>query len=66
MRLPCPTLYIYGERKPFLFHSPEWLAELAARPDAQVRGFPCGHCVMVDRPTDFTQCVRDWLASTDA
>jgi pimeloyl-ACP methyl ester carboxylesterase len=65
VRLPCPTLYIYGERKPFLFHSPEWLAELAARPDAQVRGFPCGHWVMVGRPADFTLCVKDWLQATD-
>jgi pimeloyl-ACP methyl ester carboxylesterase len=65
VRLPCPTLYIYGERKPFLFHSPEWLAELAARPDAQVRGFPCGHWVMVERPADFTLCVKDWLETTD-
>jgi hypothetical protein len=21
----CPLLYLYGERKPFMFHSPQWL-----------------------------------------
>jgi pimeloyl-ACP methyl ester carboxylesterase len=58
----CPLLYLYGERKPFMFHSPQWLERIAARPGCAVRGFRCGHWVMVDQPEAFTQCVGDWLA----
>lgn len=57
----CPILYIYGERKPFMFHSSQWLEQLAARPGSAVRAFPTGHWVMVQRPQEFHQCVRDWL-----
>ena len=28
----CPVLFIYGERKPFMFQSADWLAKLAAGP----------------------------------
>ena len=61
-----PMLYIYGERKPFMFHSPQWLAALAARPDAQVRAFGTGHWVMLQQPQAFGQCVRDWLLASEA
>ena len=61
-----PMLYIYGERKPFMFHSPQWLAALAARPDCAVRAFPTGHWVMVQQPQAFNQCVRAWLQASDA
>ncbi|MGQ0656274.1 MAG: alpha/beta fold hydrolase, partial [Betaproteobacteria bacterium] len=28
----CPMLFMYGEKKPFMFHSHAWAAELGARP----------------------------------
>ena len=62
--LQCPLLYIYGERKPFMFHSPEWVAALAGRPGCAARGFPTGHWVMVEQPDAFHRCVLDWLAAT--
>jgi cis-3-alkyl-4-acyloxetan-2-one decarboxylase len=61
-----PMLFIYGERKPFMFHSPQWLAALAARADCAVRAFPTGHWVMVQQPQAFNQCVRAWLQASDA
>ena len=61
-----PMLYIYGERKPFMFHSPQWLAALAQRPDCAVRAFRTGHWVMVQQPQAFNQCVREWLQASDA
>jgi pimeloyl-ACP methyl ester carboxylesterase len=60
----CPLLYLYGERKPFMFHSPEWLAQMARRPGCAVQAFHTGHWVMVDQPAAFNQCVDAWLART--
>jgi cis-3-alkyl-4-acyloxetan-2-one decarboxylase len=57
----CPVLYIYGQRKPFMFHSAQWLEQLAARSDCKVQGFATGHWVMVQQPVAFNQCVKDWL-----
>ncbi|MDO9164549.1 MAG: alpha/beta hydrolase [Rhodoferax sp.] len=60
----CPLLYLYGERKPFMFHSPQWLAQVARRPGCAVQAFRTGHWVMVDQPAAFNQCVDAWLART--
>ena len=59
--LPMPLLYVYGERKPFMFHSPGWLQAVAARPGSAVQGLPCGHWVMLSRPEAFHARVRQWL-----
>ena len=32
-RPACPMLFIYGRRKPFMFHADSWLDELRARPE---------------------------------
>lgn len=58
---PCPMLYLYGERKPFQFHSPQWAAALAARPGCAVVPMRAGHWVMRDRPAEFEAAVKDWL-----
>jgi len=59
--LPMPLLYVYGERKPFMFHSAKWLAKVAAKPGSAVLGLPCGHWVMVSRHEAFVASVRAWL-----
>lgn len=61
-----PMLYIYGERKPFMFHSPRWLEKLAAMPNSEAHGFATGHWVMTQQPQGFNQCVSDWLARTES
>lgn len=58
-----PMLYIYGKRKPFLFHSPQWAQQLATLPGCAVREFNTGHWVMVEQPEAFNQCMGDWLKS---
>ena len=60
----CPMLYVYGRRKPFMFHSQQWLQKLEATPGSAVRGFATGHWVMVAQPEAFNQCVAEWLATT--
>jgi cis-3-alkyl-4-acyloxetan-2-one decarboxylase len=53
----CPMLYLYGERKPFMFHSRAW----AARIDSI--GFPTGHWVMLQAPEAFNLALTTWLES---
>ena len=64
VRLSMPMLYIYGARKPFMFHSPKWLDNLRARADCVVEELPCGHWVMISEPEAFHALVRNWLGDT--
>ena len=61
IKLPMPLLFVYGERKPFMFHSASWLEKVAAAPGSAVQGLPCGHWVMISRPEAFHARVREWL-----
>lgn len=61
----CPLLYVYGARKPFMFHSPEWLASVSARTGCAVQAFATGHWVMVQQPDAFNAAVAAWLRASD-
>ena len=61
IHLPMPLLFVYGERKPFMFHSSQWLTQVASAPGSAVLGLPCGHWVMVSKPEAFHARVRQWL-----
>ncbi len=61
-----PMLYIYGQRKPFMFHSQAWLDSVAAVPGNRVLGLPSGHWVMLQQPHAFNAALLDWLAGTPA
>ena len=56
-----PMLFVYGERKPFLFHTPAWADALAARPGNAVRAFETGHWVMAGSAQEFNEAVDAWL-----
>jgi pimeloyl-ACP methyl ester carboxylesterase len=56
-----PMLFIYGSRKPFMFHSPEFAAALEARDGSRVQAFETGHWVMAEAPKGFNKAVLDWL-----
>ena len=60
----CPMLYLYGERKPFMFHSSQWISEIAAGPHNRVLGFQTGHWVMLEDKRQFIDTVLEWLAET--
>src|SRR5262249_38642923 len=66
VRPSCPVLYLYGARKPFMFHSPRWLDEVRALPNGEVRGLETGHWVMTKAPEEFNGAIRDWLSRTDS
>jgi cis-3-alkyl-4-acyloxetan-2-one decarboxylase len=56
-----PTLFVFGKRKPFMFHSARWLALLATSPGSAARGVDAGHWLMKQKPAEFNALVRDWL-----
>jgi len=63
-KLPqCPELFIYGTRKPFMFHSQRWVDQLNATPGSKAISMKTGHWVMLDQPQAFNATVLDWLAN---
>ncbi|OGB85836.1 MAG: alpha/beta hydrolase, partial [Burkholderiales bacterium RIFCSPLOWO2_12_FULL_67_210] len=48
-----PTLFFFGKRKSFMFHSARWLAALATTPGSAVHGLDTGHWVMRQKPVQF-------------
>ncbi|MFY8191978.1 MAG: alpha/beta fold hydrolase, partial [Limnohabitans sp.] len=56
-----PMLYIYGKRKPFMFHSDRWLEKIQSYPGSRVEGFDTGHWVMSSKPEQFNALLKDWL-----
>ncbi|QCB45184.1 alpha/beta hydrolase [Hydrogenophaga sp. PAMC20947] len=56
-----PTLFLFGKRKPFMFHSARWLAQLATTPGCAVQGLDAGHWLMRQQPEVFNRAVRQWL-----
>ena len=56
-----PALYVYGRRKPFMFHSERWLDQLTRAPGCEVLALETGHWVMRQKPAEFNACVRAWL-----
>ena len=59
-----PMLYIYGKRKPFMFHSAQWLEKIASFPGSHVEGFDTGHWVMSAKPEQFNAVLKTWLNSS--
>ena len=59
---PAPMLFVYGKRKPFLFHTPAWADALASRPGCAARAFETGHWVMSQQPREFNDVVDAWLS----
>ena len=60
----CPMLFVYGRRKPVMFHTEAWLDELRKREQNRVVEFDTGHWIMLQQPERFNQVVGDWLSAT--
>jgi pimeloyl-ACP methyl ester carboxylesterase len=54
----CPTLFVYGEKKPFLFHSEAWVNHVR-NVGGEVVGLPCGHWVPAE--PSFVAIFTRWL-----
>jgi cis-3-alkyl-4-acyloxetan-2-one decarboxylase len=59
-----PILFMYGERKPFHFHSQNWLDYVERLPAGKVVALPCGH--WVTRAPALNEILRGWLRETSA
>jgi pimeloyl-ACP methyl ester carboxylesterase len=59
----CPVLFVYGERKPFPFHSDAWLDHVR-KIGGEVVGLPCGHWVPCEPA--FATILARWLESHPA
>jgi pimeloyl-ACP methyl ester carboxylesterase len=60
----CPMLYLYGTRKPFMFHSTAWAAELNTKPGSKAVALDTDHWPMLRQPESFNRLVLEWLGST--
>jgi pimeloyl-ACP methyl ester carboxylesterase len=56
-----PMLFIFGTRKPFMFHSTAWADALAARAGCAVLPMKTGHWVMNNDAPGFERAVHAWL-----
>jgi pimeloyl-ACP methyl ester carboxylesterase len=56
-----PMLFIYGTRKPFMFHSPQWTETMAAREGCKVVAMETDHWPMRRQPERFNDVVISWL-----
>jgi pimeloyl-ACP methyl ester carboxylesterase len=61
LELACPLLFIYGRRKPFMFHSPIWATGVAAQPGCEVIAMDTGHWVMREEPAAVNDAILRWL-----
>ena len=59
----CPILFIYGARKPVMFHAKTWTDGLLASSHNRVEKFDTSHWVMSEQPDRFNEVVDDWLSA---
>lgn len=59
----CPFLFIYGRRKPLMFHAKKWADNLLASKGNRVEEFDTGHWVMSGQPDRFNKVVDNWLSA---
>lgn len=58
-----PTLFLYGAKKPFMFHSDYWLKKISALPGSKVVEMKgSGHWIMRDEPQKMIELLKDFLA----
>lgn len=58
----CPKLFVYGEKKPFHFHSERWIEHVKST-GGEVVALPCGH--WVPREPAFVEHLVRWLGETN-
>ena len=46
----CPVFFGYGAKKPFMFHSDQWIFQLTQHPKCYVEAFDCEHWVPLEVP----------------
>jgi pimeloyl-ACP methyl ester carboxylesterase len=65
-RPQCPVLYLFGEKKPMMFHSPKWL-EIVAATGGRAEGIAgAGHWLMETHATQVNEKLADWFSDRRA
>jgi pimeloyl-ACP methyl ester carboxylesterase len=60
-RPQCPVLYLFGERKPLMFHSPKWL-QIVADSGGRAEGITgAGHWLMETHHEVVNEKLSDWF-----
>jgi pimeloyl-ACP methyl ester carboxylesterase len=60
-RPECPVLYLFGERKPLMFHSPKWL-QIVADSGGRAEGIAgAGHWLMETHAGVVNDLLIDWF-----
>ena len=59
----CPMLFVYGRKKPFMFHSKAWAQQISGKPANKAVQMNTGHWVMTEQATEFNNLVLSWLAN---
>lgn len=58
----APLLFLYGRKKPFMFHSSYWEKTLTKLHHCEVLEFSdCGHWLMIDNPERTNTEIQKWL-----
>lgn len=59
----APLLYVWGDKKPFHFHNPKWVARLSERGDGS-KGVPLktNHWVQYKAADEFNALLKDFIA----
>ncbi len=58
----CPVLFLWGERKPVMFHSPRWL-QIVAASGGHAAGIPrAGHWFMETHPEIVNPKISEWFS----
>mgnify|MGYP001815963267 FL=1 len=59
----CPVLYLYGERKPLMFHSDRWI-RVVEETGGKVFGVEgAGHWLMESHPEVVNEKLLEWFRS---
>jgi pimeloyl-ACP methyl ester carboxylesterase len=56
----CPMLFLYGRKKPTMFHSDAFVERLNRTPNSKAAGFDAGHWLMLEQPTEVASEIRGW------
>lgn len=56
----CPMLFLYGRKKPTMFHSDAFVERLDRTPNSRAVGFDAGHWLMLEHPDEVASEIRDW------
>jgi len=60
-RPKCPVLFLYGDRKPVMFHSQRWLDIVEKSGGHSTSLENGGHWFMQSHPKEVNQAILDWL-----